>query len=215
MGERTVEKIKKEDGEAIFIRCDVSESSEVREAVAQIKAEYGELHYLVNCAATYEGDISKNVSEIPEEDWDRTINVNLGGYFRCAKYAIPLIKKSGGGSIVNISSVSGFRGQKNNTVYCTSKAAIIGLTQCMALDFAPEIRTNCVCPGFVRIENSEGRRTPEEVEEWVKGIAAGYPMKRVATTEDIANLVLFLLSDESSFINGESIVIDGGKSVDH
>jgi NAD(P)-dependent dehydrogenase (short-subunit alcohol dehydrogenase family) len=84
----------------------------------------------------------------------------------------------------------------------------------MALDFAPEIRTNCVCPGFVRIDNSEGTRTPDQVKEWVDGVTAGYPMKRVAATQEVANLVLFLLSEESSFVNGESIVIDGGKSLE-
>jgi len=215
MGRRTVENIKKEGGEAIFIRCDVSNSSEVKRTVKQIKSTYRRLHYLVNCAANYEGDIHRNIVEVSEEDWDRTMDVNLGGYFRCAKYAVPLIKESGGGAIVNISSVAGLRGEKDNTVYCASKAAIISLTQCMALDFAPEIRTNCICPGFVRIENSEGKRTPDQIKEWIDGIAAGYPMRRVAATEDIAHLVLFLLGDESGFINGESIVIDGGKSVGH
>lgn len=215
MGKRTVKNIRREGGEAVFVKCDVATSSEVKEAIAQIRTVFGKLHYLVNCAATYKGDIHRNIVEVSEEDWNRIMDVNLGGYFRCAKYAVPLIRESGGDSIVNISSVAGFRGEKNNTVYCASKAAIIGLTQCMALDFAPEIRTNCICPGFVRIENSEGKRTLEQIKEWVDGIAASYPMKRVATTKDIANLVLFLLSDESSFINGESIVIDGGKSVGH
>ncbi len=214
MGKRTVENIEKEGGEAIFIKCDVSISSEVKDAVAQIKSTFGKLHHLVNCAASYKGDILRNIVETPEKDWDRTLDVNLGGYYRCAKYAIPLIKKSGGGSIVNISSVAGLRGEKNSSVYCASKAAIISLTKCMALDFAPEIRTNCVCPGFVRIENSEGTRTLEQVKEWINGIAVDYPMKRVATTQEVANLVLFLLSEESSFVNGESIVIDGGKSVE-
>jgi NAD(P)-dependent dehydrogenase (short-subunit alcohol dehydrogenase family) len=90
----------------------VSNSSDVRDVIAQIKSTFGKLHYLVNCAASYKGDISRNIVETPEEDWDRTLDVNLGGYFRCAKYATPLIKESSGGSIVNISSVQVFEGRK-------------------------------------------------------------------------------------------------------
>jgi len=212
MGKRTTEKINEDGGEAIFIKCDVSKTSEVKNVIEKIKRKWGKLNCLVNCAASYEGDIWKNVVEVSEEDWDRTMDVNLGGYYRCAKYTIPLIKKSGGGSIVNISSISGVRGEKNSSVYCTSKSAIINLTKCMALDFAPEIRTNCICPGFVRIANSENNRTTEEIKEWIDGIARGYPMKRVARVDDIAKLTLFLLNDDSSFINGEAIVIDGGKT---
>lgn len=151
--------------------------------------------------------------DIPEEDWNHIIDVNLTGYFRCAKYAIPLILESGGGTIVNISSVAAFRVTENFCVYPVTKAAINALTRVLAVDFSPQIRTNAICAGFVRIANSEGDRTPEEVEEWVGKIAQGYPLKRVCTVGEIANVALFLASEKSSYINGACIVVDGGRFV--
>jgi len=167
----------------------------------------------VNCAASYEGEIARNVVEISEDDWQHTLDVNLNGYFRFAKYGIPLMLQSGGGTIVNISSGQAFQVLKNFSVYPVTKAAINALTKALAIDFAPQIRVNAICPGFVRIANSEGSRSPEEVEQWIEGIAQTYPLKRVCSVEEIANVALFLASDDSSYINGECIIVDGGKSV--
>lgn len=210
MGQRTADRIRENGGEGLFIRTDVSKTEEVKKAIEEVEREYGMLHNLINCAASYEGDIFRNVVEIPEEDWCSTINVNLNGYFRFAKYAIPLILRSGGGTIVNISSGAAFRVLKNFCVYPVTKAAINSLTRTIAIDFAPKIRCNSICPGFVRIANSEGDRTPDEIEEWITGIAEKYPLKRVCSVEEIANAVLFLVSDDSSYINGQNIVVDGG-----
>lgn len=213
MGQKTAEKITKNGGEAIFVKTDVSKSGDVNHAVKITKETFGNLHCLVNCAASYEGDIFRNVVETPEEAWDHIINVNLNGYFRCAKYAIPLILESGGGTIINVSSGAAFRVVKNFSVYPVTKAAINALTRVLAVDFAPEIRTNAICPGFVRIANSEGDRSPEEVEEWIGRIAQTYPLKRVCTVEEIADVALFLASDASSYINGQCIIVDGGRIV--
>jgi len=213
MGQKTVDIIRERGGEAIFIRADVTNSAEVKQAVETVETIYKQLHCLVNCAASYEGDIFNNVVDTPEDDWNYVLDVNLGGYYRLAKYSIPLILKSGGGTIVNISSEAAFRVIKNFSVYPVSKAAINALTRTLAIDFAPHIRANAICPGFVRIENSEGDRTEEEVKEWIEGIAKTYPPKRVATVDEIANVALFLASDDSSFINGECIIVDGGRSI--
>lgn len=113
MGQRTVDKIKGNGGEGLFIRTDVSKTVEVKRTIGITKEKFGKLHCLVNCAASYEGDIFRNVVEISEEDWNHIIDVNLNGYFRFAKYAIPLILESGGGTIVNISSGAAFRVLKN------------------------------------------------------------------------------------------------------
>jgi len=171
------------------------------------------LHCLVNCAASYRGDIFKNVVDTPEEDWQHVIDVNVNGYYRFSKYAIPLILESGGGTIVNVSSMAAFTVVPNFSVYSVTKAAINGLTRTLAADFAPEIRTNAVCPGFVRIANSEGNRSSEELATWYASIAERYPLKRVCEVDEIANVVSFLASDESSYINGECIRVDGGRSV--
>lgn len=213
MGQRTADRIIENGGEALFIRTDVSRTDEVKRAIEITRQRFGKLHCLVNCAASYEGDIFRNIVEIPEEDWNHIIDVNLNGYFRFAKYAIPLILESGGGTIINISSGAAFRVLKKFCVYPVTKAAINSLTRTIAVDFAPQIRCNAICPGFVRIANSEGDRTPDEVEKWIADIAKTYPMKRVCSVEEIANVALFLANEDSSYINGECIVVDGGRSI--
>ncbi len=213
MGKRAAERIRQESGEAVFIECDVSKTEDVKRAIETTKKEFGELHCIVNCAASYKGDIFKNVVETSEKDWKHIIDINLNGYYRFAKYGIPLILESGGGTVVNISSAAAFKVNKNFSVYPVTKSAINSLTRTIAIDFAPEIRCNAICPGFVRIANSENDRTGEELKEWLEGIAKTYPLKRVCSVEEIANVALFLASEESSYINGECIVVDGGRSV--
>jgi NAD(P)-dependent dehydrogenase (short-subunit alcohol dehydrogenase family) len=213
MGRRTADRIKENGGTSLFIRTDVSQTAEVQRAIAMTQQEFGALHCLVNCAASYKGDIAKNVVEIAEEDWHHTIDVNLNGYFRFAKYGIPLILQSGGGTIVNISSCAAFKVLKTYSVYPVTKAAINALTRTLAVDFAPPIRANAICPGFVRIANSENDRSTEELEQWLSSIARTYPLKRVCSVDEIAKVALFLASDDSSYINGECIIVDGGRSV--
>jgi len=213
MGQRTVDRIEENGGTGLFVKTDVSKTDEVKKAIGITEREFGKLHCLVNCAASYEGDIARNVVEISEKDWHHTVNVNLNGYFRFAKYAIPLILRSGGGTIVNISSGAAFRVLKNFCVYPVTKAAINALTRTLAIDFALQIRTNAICPGFVRIANSENDRSLEQVEQWIEGIAKTYPLQRVCSVEEIASVALFLASDDSSYINGECITVDGGRFV--
>ena len=213
MGQRTADRIRERGGTALFVQTDVAKTDEVVRAVEATRREFGALHYLVNCAASYEGNIARNVVDISEEDWHRAIEVNLNGYFRFAKYAIPLMLQSGGGAIVNISSGVAFRVLPDFSVYPVTKAAINALTRTLAIDFAPRIRANAICPGFVRIANSEGDRTPEEVAAWVGRIAQGYPLQRACAVDEIASVALFLLSEESSYINGQCIEVDGGRSV--
>lgn len=213
MGQKTVDEIKRKNGTAIFVKADVSNTDDVKNAIKITESEFDSLHCLINCAASYEGDIFKNVAEIPEEDWIRILDINLNGYFRFAKYAIPLILESGGGTIINISSNAAFRVLKDFSIYPVTKAAINSLTRTIAVDFAPHIRANTICPGFVRIANSEGNRSPDEIEDWIEKISKSYPLKRVCSVEEIANVALFLASSESSYINGECIIVDGGRNI--
>lgn len=213
MGERTCSRIRESGGDAIFIKADVGDSAQVKDAVRKTVLEFGGLTCLVNCAARYSSGMAKNVAEISEEEWEKTLNVNLGGYFRFAKYSIPEILKSGGGTVINISSAGSFRSLPNFSVYSVSKAAIDALTRCLAVDFAPRIRTNSVCPGFVRIANSEKGRKGAELDGWLAGIAKEYPMRRVCSVDEVASAVSFLAGDEAAYINGQSIIVDGGRSI--
>ena len=154
--------------------------------------------------------MAQNVAEIDEEEWAKTLEVNLNGYFKMAKYSIPLILDSGGGAIVNISSGGSLQSGRNSSVYSVSKAAIDALTRSIAVDFAPEIRANSVLPGFVKIANSQGDRTAKELEKWYQNIGILYPMQRVCEVEEIASVVSFLSSSDSSYINGQTISVDGG-----
>jgi len=178
MGEKTAQQINETGGSAIFIQSDTADTNQVQKAVELTVKEFGKLNCLVNCAASYEGKIFNNAVDTPIDDWQKIININLNGYFRFAKFSIPMILKSGGGTIINISSAAAFKVTKNFCVYPVTKAAINAFTRTLALDFAPDIRTNSICPGFVRIANSENDRSPEVLKSWLDGIAKKYPLKR-------------------------------------
>lgn len=213
MGQKTADIIKKADDDAVFVKADVTNTEEVQKVIEKTKEIYGGLHCLVNSIARYSPDMAKNIAEISEEEWNETLNVNLNGYFKMCKYSIPLMLEAGGGTIINISSIESLTSLPDFSIYSVSKAAVDAMTRTMAVDFAPAIRSNSVIPGFVKIANSENDRTSEELKEWYQGISKKYPMKRVCKPEEIASVVSFLASDESSYINGQSIVVDGGKTI--
>lgn len=213
MGNKTVEKIKENGGDAIFVKTDVGNTKDVIKVVKLTEKTFSGLNCLVNCAARYSTGMAKNIVDIPEDEWNKTLNVNLNGYFRFAKYSIPLMLKSGGGTIINISSVSSHLALPNFSVYSVSKAAIDALTRTIAVDFSPKIKANAVLPGFVKIANSENNRTPEQLDKWYKEISKQYPIRRVCEVDEIANVVSFLASKQSSYINGQTIIVDGGKTV--
>jgi NAD(P)-dependent dehydrogenase (short-subunit alcohol dehydrogenase family) len=213
MGEKTVDIIKGNGGEAIFLQADVTVTDEVKKILQATKEKFGGLHCLVNCVARYSDGMSRNIAEISESEWNETLNVNLNGYFKMAKYSIPLMLDSGGGTIVNISSIESFKALPNFSVYSVSKAAVNALTMTIAADFAPRIRANAVAPGFVKIANSQGNRTPKQLEKWYQNISKHYPMGRVCEVEEIASVVSFLSSKESSYINGQTITVDGGYGI--
>lgn len=213
MGQKTADTINKQGGESLFVKADVTNSDDVKRAIETTRSNFGGLTSLINCAASYQGEIFNNVVDTPEEDWQQIIDVNINGYYRFAKHSIPLMLESGNGTIVNISSMAAFTVIPNFAAYHVTKAAINGLTRVLAVDHAPQVRTNAICPGFVRIANSERDRSPQELEKWLGGIAKTYPLQRVCTVEEIANLACFLSSDDSSYINGECIRADGGRSI--
>jgi NAD(P)-dependent dehydrogenase (short-subunit alcohol dehydrogenase family) len=212
-GQKTVDMIKANGGEAVFLQKDVTKREDIKEIVKAAEDKFGGLTCLVNCVARYSPGMAKNIVDISEDEWEKTLGVNLNGYFKMAKYSIPEIIASGGGTIINISSIESFVALPNFSVYSVAKAAVDALTRTIATDFAPKIRANAIAPGFVKIENSENSRSSAELKKWHQNVAKQYPMERLCEAEEIANVVSFLAGDDSSYINGQTIVVDGGKLV--
>ncbi len=204
-GNQTVTDIQDAGNEAIFIQTDVTIKADTEQMVAQTLKNYDKLDTLLNSAGIA---MRLPVAELPEEDWHRCLDVNLNGVFLCAKAAIPAMQKNGGGSIINMSSIYGIVGADVRAAYVASKGAVTNLTRGMALDYAEDnIRVNCICPGFVETPLVAGViKTPDEYQK----LANKHPMRRLAQPEEIAYGALYLASDESAFVTGIALPIDGG-----
>jgi NAD(P)-dependent dehydrogenase (short-subunit alcohol dehydrogenase family) len=191
-----------------FYRLDVSNPECVREVFQKLRAELGPPTLLVNNAGI--GHYG-TVTETTNDDWDRVLNVNLKSQFLCAREAVPFMQAAGRGAIVNIASVQSFMSQRRVAAYCASKAGILGLSRALAVDYAPFIRSNAVCPGTVDTPMLaaavEGMPDPESLLQECRDM---YLLKRIAQPQEIAQLVVFLLSDLASFITGQAVRIDGG-----
>jgi NAD(P)-dependent dehydrogenase (short-subunit alcohol dehydrogenase family) len=229
-GRDVVEQIKKEGGKAEFIKVDVSNSQNVQNMIKFTIDTYGKLNILFNnagAALRHLGD-SPRITDIPEETWDKAYNINSKSVFLCCKYGIPEIIKSGGGSIVNNSSETGVNGGSTPSylnsktsiaypnAYMSAKGSLIPLTKAIAIAYAADnIRCNVICPGaietaFYKHHANQGIFTDKTMVESLENCQL---VKRIGKPEDIANAALFLASDESSFITGQSLLVDGGKSV--
>jgi NAD(P)-dependent dehydrogenase (short-subunit alcohol dehydrogenase family) len=187
--------------------CDVSDAKEAEAAVARAVTAYGALHVLVNCAAHREpiGD----VTDLPLEDWQRAIDVNLTGIFLMCKYAVPEITAAGGGTIVNIASQLGSVVVPERPAYVTTKAAVIQLSKSMAVDFADRnIRVNSLSPGATETGRLLVRH--KTMEDARKALVPAHPIGRLGLPSEIANAALFLASDDSSFVTGSDLLVDGG-----
>jgi NAD(P)-dependent dehydrogenase (short-subunit alcohol dehydrogenase family) len=205
--EELVSRIQSEDGKAVFIKCDVSLESDVKNMVAKTIEKFGHLNCAFNNAGI-EGD-SANTMMCSNENWDKTMNINLKGVWLCMKYQIPEMLKNGGGSIVNCSSVAGIVGFSGSPAYTASKHGVIGLTQAAALEFAgKKIRVNAICPGIIQTPMIE-RFTHGEAEA-TKTLMEGEPVGRMGLPEEIAQAALWLCSEASSFVTGHPLVVDGG-----
>lgn len=202
-----VDLIKELGSEAIFIKCDVSKTDDVKAMVAQTIAAFGRLDYAFNNAGI-EGT-SAPTQDCSEENWDKTIGVNLKGVWLCMKYEIPEILKQGKGAIINCASVAGMIGFAGLPAYVASKHGIVGLTKTTALECATQgIRVNVVCPGVIQtpmIDRLTGK-TKEAIERF-KGFE---PIGRFGLPEEIANAVVWMCSDEASFVTGHVMAVDGG-----
>ena len=206
-GEETLQKIERAGGTAAFIAVDVAEAEQVAQLVEKAESRFGRLEILVNSAATLIN--TPLLQDTAEADWDRMMEVNLRGTFLCCKYAIPAILKAGKGAIVNLAAMSAFRGPTPSIPYEVAKAGVVHLTKASAYQYTPlGIRINCIAPG--NVETPLLKQGTGDAESWARRQEA-QPMKRFGTPEELANAILFVASDEASWISGVTIIVDGGK----
>lgn len=208
-GEETVQLIRDAGGEAIFTLCNVAKADDVKAMVDLAVRTYGGVDIALNNAGV--GGVMQNTDRIDEQTWDFVMDVNLKGVWLCMKYQIPEMLARGGGSVINVASLAGLVGFRGNSPYSASKFAVVGLTKSVALEYATKgIRVNAICPGFV--ETPMVTMMIEEVPQMQATVAHSAPMRRLGRPEEIADTVVYLASDASTFITGQAIALDGGAS---
>ena len=200
--------IASDGGEATFVRCDASAKEGCEEMVDAALSTYGDLHILFNNVGGGTGRF--RLHELDEVEWQRSVGLTLGSTFHGVRAALPHFLANHRGVIVNNASTFGLLARPESPAYCAAKAAIVNLTRQLALDYGPEIRVNCVCPGAT---DTTGQSMRSE-EERARSAQLNRAMNRLALPEEIAYGVLFLASDESSFITGHALAIDGGQTID-
>jgi len=202
-GEETVEEIRKNGGDAFFAHLDVSNRDQVKQVVKDTISKYGRIDVLINNAGIIQDAL---VVKMTEEQWDRVININLKGPFNCIQGVVEQMITQGSGVIINISSVVALYGNVGQTNYAATKSGLIGITKTLGKELGRKgIRVNAVAPGFIITPMTAS--VPEKILDLMKEKT---PLKRLGKPEDVANTLLFLSSDEASFINGAVISVDGG-----
>jgi NAD(P)-dependent dehydrogenase (short-subunit alcohol dehydrogenase family) len=208
-GEEVVSAIQAIGGEALFIRSDVRIAADCRNAVEQTLERFGKIDILFNNAGVFH---PRTLPECTEEEWDETIDSSLKGAFLMSKYTLPSMIERGSGSIIHTSSGWGILGGSGAASYCAAKGGLIVMAKAVAIDHGPQgIRVNCVCPGDVLTPmlHDDAAKRGMTWDDYAAG-AAERPLGRIGTVNEIADAVLFLASDESSFVTGEALVVDGG-----
>jgi NAD(P)-dependent dehydrogenase (short-subunit alcohol dehydrogenase family) len=205
-GEETAVLIRRQGGEAGFVRADVAEASEVEALIQRTVTLYGRLDCALNNAGI-SGDVAAT-ADCTLENWERVMRVNLFGVWYCMKYEIPQMLKSGGGAIVNTSSISGLHGVRHQAAYSASKHGVIGLTKTAALEYGKAgIRVNALCPGWT----ISGMTQKKEVHDVDPAFLSNYAVGRAGTPEEVAEAAVWLCSDRASFVNGHALIVDGGR----
>lgn len=210
LGDETVQQVKSDGGEAIFVRTDVSSSKDVQNLINTAVKTFGRIDIIYNNAGVgFSSPLSMaDVLNTPEEDWDRVIAINLKSMYLTSKFGIPELIKTGGGSIVNTASIAALIGSEAAHAYTAAKGGMVALSRALAVEFGPKnVRVNCICPGAID--------TPmiAPVVDPLKKSGQPFmlsPIRRLGTPEDIALCALYLASDESSFVTGATFVVDGG-----
>lgn len=210
-GWKVARAVQEEGGRAVFVAADVTLDSDCRRAVQQTVGELGGLDILFNNA----GIIRRaTVEELTEAEWDQVMAVNVKSIFLMSRYSVPVMANAGGGVIINTASGWGLMGGPRAAAYCASKGAVVLLTKAMAIDHGPQnIRVNCICPGDTDTPmlRDEARQLGQSAERFLTE-AADRPLGRIGTPDEIAQAVLYLASDASSYVTGTALVVDGGGS---
>jgi 2-hydroxycyclohexanecarboxyl-CoA dehydrogenase len=209
-GKRVLAEIEASGGQALFVEADMGREVDASGFVKQAADRFGRLDVLVNNAGIR---MYHTVVEASAESWDEILGVNLKGYAFCAKAAIPVMREAGGGSIVNVASVRSVTSVGKTTQYDTTKAAVAGLTRGMAADHAPDgIRVNAVCPGpiYTPFHERRIRELGRTLEQYREDAARGTMLRRPGTPEEVAACILFLASDDASYVTGTLLFVDGG-----
>lgn len=208
-GTETVEAITAQGGEAIYVKTDVTSEESTQEMAKKAIEAFGRIDILVNNAALFADLVKKPFWEIPVAEWDKVMAVNLKGPFLCAKAVYPQMKKQGKGKIINVASGTFYRGLPLFLHYVVSKGGNVAITRSMARELGDfGINVNCIAPGYTETEFL--KEHPQDPEEVTKMIIAGRCIKRPETPDDLTGTVVFLSSDDSDFITGQTILVDGG-----
>lgn len=206
--DETVKQIVANKGKAVAVKTDVSKPESVKHLVDFTINSFSKIDALINNAAI---QVNKTIEDITFEEWNMQMSINVGGIFLCSKYFLPYLRVTKG-NIVNMSSVNGFFVEPMCAGYCTTKAAIIGLTKAMAIDHGHEgVRVNCICPGYIDAGLAEGYFQSQPDPEKAR-VEAGklHALWRIGRPEEVARVAVFLAGDEASFMTGASVVVDGG-----
>jgi NAD(P)-dependent dehydrogenase (short-subunit alcohol dehydrogenase family) len=206
-GKETIDRVRAAGGDGLFVKTDVSQAAEVHALVQKTVEKFGRLDVAFNNAGIEGSWIP--IAEQSEEDWDRTIDINLKGTWLCLKYEIrQMLKQGGGGAIVNMASVTGLIGSAGAATYCASKHGVMGLTKAAALENARSgIRVNVVCPAVIETPMGERLFGEPEIRKYALGL---HPIGRLGTPMEVAEAVVWMCSDRASFMTGQSLVLDGG-----
>jgi NAD(P)-dependent dehydrogenase (short-subunit alcohol dehydrogenase family) len=206
-GRESLDLLKQAGSDGIFVAADMGKAADIQGVIETTRDTYGALHAVSNNAAL--GTPNKPITEIEEDEWDRCMGVTLKGVWLCLKYQLPFIEASGGGAIVNIASVSGMRGEAYQSAYAAAKGGVLTLSKAAAVEYAKRgVRVNTICPGGINTGGMQFYlKNMPELREKVMNVHA---MGRLAEPQEIADAVIFLCSDQSSFITGHDLVVDGG-----
>jgi NAD(P)-dependent dehydrogenase (short-subunit alcohol dehydrogenase family) len=200
-------------GRAILVVGDISHASICQRVVNRTVQEFGGVDVVFNNVGIQPPESNCRVEDLPDRLWDRMIDVNLKSYFLMAKYALPELRKRGGGVIINNASVQGLQSQKGVPAYAASKGGVLALTRQMAVEYAAEnIRVVAVCPGTIDTDmvRAAAAREPDGVQAALERWGKRHPLGRIGTGQDVANVVTFLASERAAFITGEFVCVDGG-----
>jgi NAD(P)-dependent dehydrogenase (short-subunit alcohol dehydrogenase family) len=213
LGRRAQATLRESGGDATLVQTDCSDPAQVTRLMARTRELYGGLHVLYNNASVFLPGDDGPVTGLPEATWGRVLRTNLDSVFLCSKHAIPLIVASGGGAIINTGSSASVMGIPGCDAYTAAKGATVSITRSMAVEYGPQgVRVNCICPAGVETEMVKASSL-EDPDFDAEFFFARAPLRRLGTPEEIANLAVFLASDESSYLNGAIIRADGGITI--